>query len=279
MKIAFSLEEDGGRSRPEPVGRESAPIAQPSKEGPMKSFKILAVSFLVWMLIGCAGPSKMKVAPDAASQYSVHLAAARQHLQQENPDKAIAELALAVAADPKAPQPYNLLGIAYFAKKDYAKAAEYFQRTIDLDASSSSAFSNLGSVFIITQKNEEAEKLLARAITLDPKNVSALFSLGSLCLLQGKSDEGMRYLRAGVQLDPEYLERNKAFIAGLPSKTTAEMNFAFAEIFAAAGNIETTVAYLNKAKWLGFNDWSRIVKDGEFDKVRDDRRIQAFIKI
>jgi tetratricopeptide (TPR) repeat protein len=245
----------------------------------MKIMKILALGFLAWMLTGCAGPAKMKVAPDAASQYAAHLAAGRQYLQQEEPDKAIAELNLAISADPKAPQPYNLLGMAYFQKKDYPRAAEYFQRTIDLDASSSSAHGNLGSVFILIQKYGEAEKLLARAIALDPKNVSALFSLGSLCLAEGKTDEGMRYLRDGVQIDPYYLEHNKAFIAGLTSNITAEMNFAFAEIFAAAGNIETTISYLNKAKSLGFNDWRRILEDKEFDKIRDDPRIRAYIKI
>jgi tetratricopeptide (TPR) repeat protein len=245
----------------------------------MKLLKVLALSVLAWLMAGCAGSGGLRVASDPAISYAAHLAAGRQYLLDGEPDKAVRELSLAIAADPKAPQPVNLLGLAYFAKKDYPKAAGYFRKTIDLDASSSSACSNLGGIYVLTEKYDDAETLLRRAVSLDPKNVSALFSLGSLLLLRGDSEEGMGYFRAGVRLDPEYLERNKAFVAGLKSKTTAEMNFAFAEMFAAAGNAEAAAAYLNKAKWLGFNDWRRILEDKEFDSVREDRRIRAFIKI
>jgi hypothetical protein len=95
----------------------------------------------------------------------------------------------------------------------------------------------------------------------------------------GERKEGMEHLAKGIALDPDYLESHHKYMAVYNSMEfdLAEMNFSYAELFAAIGNIEKTVDYLKRAKRAGFNAWNKILKEKEFDKVRDDPRIREFL--
>jgi tetratricopeptide (TPR) repeat protein len=169
--------------------------------------------------------------------------------------------------------------MAYFKQNDFAKAAEQFNKAIELDGSFASAYNNLGGACLFLQKFDEAAAMYSKALALDPKNVSAHFGLGNVLLLQGQEEEGVQHLIQAVELDPSYLERNGAMIANLSSKMPGEMMFDYAKAFAAAGNVDQAASYLSRARTFGFKDWGRILNDKEFEAIRQDKRIGEFIKL
>ena len=57
-----------------------------------------------------------------------------------------------------------------------------------------------------------------------------------------------------------------------------ETYFIYAKAYAFAGNVDKTVEYLDKAREAGFVDWPRILREKEFEKVRDDTRVKNFLK-
>lgn len=57
-----------------------------------------------------------------------------------------------------------------------------------------------------------------------------------------------------------------------------EAYFAYARAYAGTGNLDKAVEYLAKARSAGFSDWPRILSETEFEKIRDDPKVQAFLK-
>jgi tetratricopeptide (TPR) repeat protein len=194
--------------------------------------------------------------------------------------RAATEFRAAVEVEPDSAKAHNYLGLCYFHQKEYEPAREQFEKATAADASFATAYNNLAGVYSIKAKFARAEDLYKKALALSPDMISANYSLGILLSSLGRIEEGTRYLSRGIVLDPDYLEKHKELVM-TSSSTSFDMKetyFAYAKAYAAAGNIERTVDYLVRAREAGFSDWPRILRDVEFEKIRDDPRIKIFLK-
>jgi tetratricopeptide (TPR) repeat protein len=192
---------------------------------------------------------------------------------------AVEEFSKAIALNPQSARSYNLRGVAFFQLKNYKDAEEQFQKAVALDSSYAEAYNNLGSLYFAKRQFEKAKEMFLKTLSLSPNSVSSLYSLGTLLLFQGQVEQGMSYLSRGVELDPGFLETHKALVIDMPSSssTMSEIYFTYAKIYAARGNIDKTVEFLEKAQNAGFHDWKRITEEKEFDAVRKDPKIKGFI--
>lgn len=203
-----------------------------------------------------------------------------QALGEKNYAKAALYFEQAVAADPRAGRAYNLLGIALFQEKDYLRAKPQFEKAISLQPDYAEAYNNLGSVLCLLKEPEKAKGMFRKAIELSPQDVSAIYSLGHLLLMLGETEEGMTWLAKGIELDPDFLEKHKEMTVGLAYEQydEAKIEFAFARLFAATGNVDKALVHLERADGAGFKDWARVLTDDAFAKVRDDPKIREFLK-
>ena len=245
----------------------------------MRNLNVLALSLLLFS----AGCGLHKEAPSTAvsgKNFDYYLSEASYFLKKGESDKAISQLKEALASNPGSPKAHNLLGIAYFQKKDYGLAKSEYEKALETDPSYAQAYNNLGCTHFMMQELDLAEKMFQKALSLSPNLVSALFSLGTLLASQGKIEDSTLYFSKGIALDPAFLDRETALIANLSFESfkNPEIFFTFAKIFASAGNIEKTVFYLDKAKLAGFQEWGRIEREKEFEKVKDDERIKKFLR-
>jgi eukaryotic-like serine/threonine-protein kinase len=74
------------------------------------------------------------------------------------------------------------LGLFYYGREDYAKAAGQFQRVVELTPDNAEGYLNLGAAQSGQQDWNGAEKAWLRALELDPKQQAALANLGLLYL-------------------------------------------------------------------------------------------------
>ena len=194
--------------------------------------------------------------------------------------RAEAEFQTAVEANPDSSRARNWLGLCYFHEKDYNRAREQFERATAADPNFAAAYNNLAGVCFVKSKFAEAEVFYKKALTLSPDLVSADYSLGTLLCNLGRAAEGSGYLARGIALDPDYLDKHTEFLTGFSSLSfdLRQTYFAYARAFAAQGNVDKTAEYLEKAQEAGFSEWSRIAREPEFEKVRDDPKIKAFVK-
>jgi len=246
----------------------------------MRKLFIPVVILLLFVLTACALRKEPAPATAPGKDFYYCLSQGGVSLAESNPDKAIIQLNEAVTLNPNSSKAHNLLGIAYFQKKDYRLAIKEYEKAIKLDPSYAQAYNNLGSACFMLGENSRAEEMFMKAISLSPDLISPHYGLGTLLALQGKVEESSHYFNKGIELDPEFLERNPAFVATFTSGAlrNPEVLFIYAKIYAAAGNVEKAVLYLKNAELAGFKDWERIAKEKEFDKVREDERIKSFIR-
>ncbi|MBI4880300.1 MAG: tetratricopeptide repeat protein [Planctomycetes bacterium] len=98
----------------------------------------------------------------------------------ERYDEAIAELSLAVAADPGDGAGHNLLGFCFYKTKRHAEAVACFRRALEIDPTSAIDHANLGSNLRDLGRTEEAIAAYETAHALDPRHAFARAPLARL---------------------------------------------------------------------------------------------------
>lgn len=248
----------------------------------MKKGVISIVAIFVIIISACTtskAPPSPEIMPEERD-FNFYLRQGALSLNSGDYEEAVEQFSKALALRPDSSETYNLLGIAHFDQKNYKLAKKQFERAVVINSSYAEAYNNLGTVYFMTGQFKEAEKMLMKALSISSNLVSANYNLGALLLAQGKVEEGTLYLSKGIALDPDYLEKHKAFTTDISSPffNTSEVFFIYAKLYASIGNVEKTVEYLKKADGAGFSDWPRIMKEKDFEKVREDPRIKDFLK-
>lgn len=103
---------------------------------------------------------------------------------------------------PKFCDAYNQLGVAYYKKKDYKSAFDYYTQCISCNPTNPSAHSNLGTIYFETKQFDNAIKSFARAVELDRNYAEALLNLGSTYGMLQQYDNALTYLHQAVKADP-----------------------------------------------------------------------------
>lgn len=159
--------------------------------------KILLLSVFSLHLTFCASPQNKvtrNTEKDPQYQYEKAVVAMRYDLV----DQAIEYLNQALALDPGHYQSYNLLGLAYFKKKNYADAASAYQKCLELKPDVSEVHSNLGIVYEEWGETDKAEEEYKKAYAIDG-NPEAGFNLAKLCYGQNKLEQALDYVRESIQ--------------------------------------------------------------------------------
>ncbi|MGZ7082942.1 MAG: tetratricopeptide repeat protein [Candidatus Angelobacter sp.] len=96
------------------------------------------------------------------------------------------ELDLAAKANPKLPFVHFNLGIAYYRKRELARAREEFQKDAAIEPDVAYNYDQLGLVNSQLGNNQEAERNLRQALGLDPSLSSSHYQLAQINQREGK---------------------------------------------------------------------------------------------
>ena len=132
-----------------------------------------------------------------------HLFAAKYHLNREEYDQAIAELALAEKADPKLAFVHFYLGFAHLGKQEYPEARDEFLKDIAIEPDVALNYSELGEVYWQMQDNENAIKSYEEALRRDPRLFDARLGLAKIYQRQQKYAAAMAEVDAALKIDPD----------------------------------------------------------------------------
>ncbi|HXM78373.1 MAG TPA: tetratricopeptide repeat protein [Thermoanaerobaculia bacterium] len=127
--------------------------------------------------------------------FFVHIARARQHVQEERYDIARKELELAQLARPHDEDVLNLLSVIEFKRGYYHEAAQASRALLKDNPNSPVLHSNLGLILFKAGVLGEAEAELQRAIELQPDHARSHLYLGLLHRMRGKLGPALEHLR------------------------------------------------------------------------------------
>jgi tetratricopeptide (TPR) repeat protein len=121
-------------------------------------------------------------------------------------------------ADPRAPQPPYVLGLAARADNRAEAAAAAFEQVLALDPDDLGARVNLGQLYMQQRRYDEAATLFRAAVETEPYNATAAYNLGVALNRGGHAEEGERVMQrfqalrasgAATTFTNNYLERGR----------------------------------------------------------------------
>jgi tetratricopeptide (TPR) repeat protein len=141
--------------------------------------------------------------------------------QRGNRDKAMEQLELAAAADPKYAAPRVFLGQLLLAKKDpksLERAAEQFQAAVALAPDDVTALTGSGEALLELGKVDEARAAFEKAVAIDATYTPALSNLALVLARQGQAADAEAKFKAALELNPldagTYYRRGQGEAAG-----------------------------------------------------------------
>jgi Tfp pilus assembly protein PilF len=184
----------------------------------------------------------------------------------------------AIRCVPGSSKAHALLGFAYLKLRKNALAEQVLLKAVALDPGNVAAFCNLGVISVKNQNYREARARLERAVALDPGFALAQFSLGNLLMHMGDVAKAQQVLARAFELDPRLAVSAPASTVsfqGDPHPLGTALGFI--RVYASAGNLEETLRFMEEARRLGFKDWRRLLAEADFDKVRDQPKVRAYL--
>src|ERR1700758_1638829 len=116
--------------------------------------------------------------------------------------EATAQLEALLPYAPKSFEIHELLGLAYAAQSQDAKALEHFRTAVQLKPDSAEARTNLATSLSHSGKAEQAGEQFRKALSLEPKNYDANHNLGEFYVQTGKLAEAAPYLEEAQRINP-----------------------------------------------------------------------------
>jgi len=92
-------------------------------------------------------------------------------------------------------------GLAFYQKKDYARAAKEIQRSIALDPTNTQAMNYLGNTYLAQKKNGEAVKAFKNSLTIDPTQDLVHLSLANIYLGDKKYTDAEKEFKQSIKLN------------------------------------------------------------------------------
>ncbi len=110
------------------------------------------------------------------------------------------------------------LGLAYARTGDFDQAIGMLKRALQLDGTNFTAAYNLGAAYLKKQMVPEAADAFRQSITINPEYAAGHRALGELLLYQGQVDESLAELRRSAELDPRDPGTHAALARALSAK-------------------------------------------------------------
>ncbi len=184
--------------------------------------------------------------------------------------------------DPKNAELLNKIGMAYQQLGDSGRAIHYYKKSWSADKKFASAINNLGTVEYGRGHYGKAIKDYKRALEVG-KDMAGIYSnLGyAYCGDKQYPQATVAFSRA-LALDPEVFEHHGGFGPLLQQRSSPDpgaLYFMMAKSFAKAGDAEHTASYLKLARDDGYKEFVSARKDPAFASVIKDPRVQEVLRV
>lgn len=183
---------------------------------------------------------------------------------------------------PKNPQYWNELGIAFHNQEELGSALKCYEKSVKLDKHYPDAQNNIGTIYYARKKYPKAIRAYKRAIAVKDDFAPFYLNLGYAYFAEKQYEDSISSFRKALQIDPEAFDSAKSRSGTVVqdrsiSSDRAQFYFLLAKSFAEAGNVERCAVYLKKARDEGYQDMNAVNSDPSFTKIIKEPAIQEVL--
>jgi len=193
-------------------------------------------------------------------------------------EEAIVEYGKAVALDRYNASVLNRLGLVYHQSQKLAEAERYYREALKQNPYFIEVLNNLGTVEYVRKNYDRALEQYERALKIRPESPTILLNMGACLFDMKRYDEAFKATQRALEIDPRVLDRTSGFgtLIQTSRRNDPTVSFYFAKIYAARGEKELAISYLNRALDEGFREYDKIKSEPAFVALAQE---EGFIKI
>jgi len=193
-------------------------------------------------------------------------------------EEAIVEYGKAVALDRYNASVLNRLGLVYHQSQKLAEAERYYREALKQNPYFIEVLNNLGTVEYVRKNYDRALEQYERALKIRPESPTILLNMGACLFDMKRYDEAFKATQRAIEIDPRVLDRTSGFgtLIQTSRRNDPTVSFYFAKIYAARGEKELAISYLNRALDEGFREYDKIKSEPAFVALAQE---EGFIKI
>src|SRR5499427_953754 len=181
-------------------------------------------------------------------------------------EDAIIEYRKSVALDRYNASTLNRLGLVYHQSQQLGEADKYYREALKQNPFFLEVLNNIGTVEYARQRYQNALEQYQKALRIRPESPTILLNMGACLLDMTRYDEALKATRHALEIDPRVLEKVSGVGTLIQTSRRSDpvVSFYYAKIYAAQGDKERAISYLNRALDEGFKEYDKIKTDPAF---------------
>jgi tetratricopeptide (TPR) repeat protein len=181
-------------------------------------------------------------------------------------EDAIIEYKKSVTLDRYNASTLNRLGLVYHQSQKLGDAERYYREAVKQNPYFIEVLNNIGTVEYARQRYDSALEQYERALKIRPESPTILLNKGACLFDMKRYDEALAATRHAIEIDPKVLDKVSGFGTLIQTSRRSDpmVSFYYAKIYAAQGDKERAISYLNRALDEGFEDFDKIKKEPAF---------------
>jgi tetratricopeptide (TPR) repeat protein len=193
-------------------------------------------------------------------------------------EEAIDEYTKSLAIDRYNAATLNRLGLVYHQSQRFNEAERYYREALKQNAYFIEVLNNIGTVEYGRRRYDRALAQYKKALNIHPESATILLNMGACLFDMKRYDEATTATQRALELDPKVLDRASGFgtLIQTSRRSDPTVSFYFAKLYAARGEKELAISYLNRALDEGFKEFDKIKAEPAFVALA---QLEGFVKI
>jgi tetratricopeptide (TPR) repeat protein len=193
-------------------------------------------------------------------------------------DDAAIEYKKSVALDRYNASTLNRLGLVYHQSQKLNEAERYYREALKQNPYFIEVLNNIGTVEYVRQRYDNALEQYEKALKIRPESPTILLNKGACLFDMKRYDEALKATQHALEIDPRVLDKVAGFgtLIQTSRRSDPTVSFYYAKIYAAQGDKERAISYLNRAIDEGFKELEKIKAEPAFVALAAE---EGFIKL
>src|SRR5204863_7384973 len=181
-------------------------------------------------------------------------------------EDAIVEYRKSITLDRYNASTLNRLGLAYHQSQKLEEAERYYREALKQNPYFLEVLNNIGTVEYVRQRYDAALEQYQKALKIRPESPTILLNLGACLFDMKRYDEALKATQHALEIDPRLMDKVSGFgtLIQTSRRNDPTVSFYYAKIYAAQGDKERAISYLNRALDEGFKEYDKIKAEKAF---------------